>query len=91
MRASSCGATSTAASASIDYADSIGSSTAAALHRRWAGRVVRLRVGWVGRGGSAQLADDDELAMDPDIYWLHSRGHYGNGLHIRPRGLHVSL
>ena len=74
-----------------DYAAGVAHDAAARINRRWAGRLVRLRVGWVGSGGSAQLADDDELVMGPNIYWLHSRGHYGNGVHIRPRDRHVSL
>jgi hypothetical protein len=53
--------------------------------------MVRLRIGWFGGGGSAQLANDDLLATDPDIAWLHKKGHYGNGIRVRPRDIHVSL
>ena len=74
-----------------DYAVGVAHDAAARINMRWAGRLVRLRVGWVGNGGSAQLADDDELVMDPDISWLHWRGHYGNGRRVRARQLHVSL
>ena len=74
-----------------DYADGVALRLATTLRRRWAGRLLRLRVGWFGGGGSAQLAYDDVLAQDPDIHWLHSRGHYGNGVNVLPRQLHVSL
>ena len=47
--------------------------------------------GPVQAGGSANLAPTDFLATDEDILWLHSRGHYGNGLRVKPRQLHISL
>jgi len=50
-----------------------------------------LSIEWIGAGGSANLAPTDFLATDEDIRWLHSRGHYGNGLHTEPRQLHISL
>ena len=76
---------------SSDYADGVGADAIERINRRWAGRLIRLRVEWVGSGGSAQLAGDDLIACDEDVSWLHRRGHYGNGLHVRPRQLHVSL
>ena len=76
---------------SSDYADGVAAETIERVNRRWAGRLVRLRVAWVGSGGSAQLADDDPIACDEDVTWLHRRGWYGNGQHVRPRGLHMSL
>ena len=74
-----------------DYAAGVAREAVVRLNERWAGRLVRLRIGWVGGGGSVQLAKDDELAMDPDVWWLHSRGWYGSGINVLPRGLHVSL
>ena len=61
------------------------------INHRWRGRLVRLRVAWVGSGGSAQLDEADPLVLDPDISWLHRRGYYGNGVECLPRQLHVSL
>ena len=76
---------------SSDYADGVGADAVERINRRWAGRLIRLRVEWVGGGGSAQLSHDDLISSDEDVRWLHSRGHYGNGIHVRPRQLHVSL
>ena len=74
-----------------DYADGVAAEAADRLNTRWRGRLVRLRVAWVGCGGSAQLADDDPIASDEDVRWLHRRGWYGNGQRVRARDLHVSL
>ena len=74
-----------------DYAAGVAHDTVARINQRWAGRLVRLRVAWVGGGGSIQLAHNDPFVNDPDVYWLHSRGWYGNGINVRARGLHVSL
>ena len=74
-----------------DYNPDVAAEAVARLNARWSGRLVRLRVSWLGNGGAAYLAEDDELAMDEDISWLHRRGWYGNGVNVLPRGLHVSL
>ena len=74
-----------------DYHAGIAEHSVERINQRWRGRLLRLRVGWVGRGGSAQLAHDDVLANDPDVYWLHSRGWYGNGVNVRARDLHGAL
>ena len=74
-----------------DYADGVAADAADRLNRRWRGRLVRLRVAWVGGGGSIQLDHNDPIASDEDVRWLHQRGWYGNGLHVRPRDLHISL
>ena len=50
-----------------------------------------LDVASIGGGGSANLSLRDFQATDEDILWLHSRGHYGSGLHVKPRQLHISL
>ena len=74
-----------------DYGDGVAAEVVERLNSRWRGRLVRLRISWVGGGGSVQLATDDLLYNDSDAWWLHSRGWYGNGLHVLPRKLHVSL
>ena len=74
-----------------DYNRSVALDAVERMNARWHGRLVRLRIDWMGSGGAAYLANDDPLAMDPDISWLHPRGWYGNGHHVKPRGLHVSL
>ena len=74
-----------------DYYAGVAEDAVARINQRWCGRLVRLRVAWVGGGGSIQLSDADPLAGDPDVRWLHRRGHYGNGVRVRAHGLHVSL
>ena len=74
-----------------DYYAGVAEDAVARINQGWCGRLVRLRVAWVGGGGSIQLSDADPLAGDPDVRWLHRRGHYGNGVRVRARGLHVSL
>ena len=74
-----------------DYHNGVAEEAVDRINQRWRGRLVRLRVAWVGGGGSIQLADGDPFVCDPDVYWLHSRGWYGNGVNVRARGLHVSL
>ena len=74
-----------------DYTHGVAHDAVDRINLRWRGRLVRLRVGWVGGGGSIQLSDDDPFACDPDIWWLQKKGHYGNGVNCLPRGLHVSL
>ena len=74
-----------------DYCAGVAEDGVERINRRWRGRLARLKVSWIGGGGSIQLADDDPLASDPDVRWLHSRGYYGNGVLTRVSGLHVSL
>ena len=74
-----------------DYCAGVAEDGVERINRRWRGRLVRLRIAWIGGGGSIQLADDDPLVMDEDVRWMHRRGHYGNGLRVRARQLHVSL
>ena len=74
-----------------DYGAGVAADAADRINQRWAGRMIRLGIAWVGGGGSAQLSFDDLLASDPDVRWLHSRGWYGNGMNCPPRQLHVSL
>ena len=74
-----------------DYGDGVAVEAVERLNGRWRNRLLRLRISWVGGGGSVQLATDDFLYNDSDVWWLHSRGWYGNGLRVKPRNLHVSL
>ena len=74
-----------------DYALGIAEQCINTINDRWRGRLVRLKVSWIGRGGSIQLARDDPLAGDDYIRWLHSRGWYGNGVNCRPRQPNISL
>jgi hypothetical protein len=74
-----------------DYGDGVAEAAVARLNQRYAGQWLMLQIEWIGGGGSANLSPKDFLAMDEDVWWLHSRGHYGNGVHIKPRQLHVSL
>ena len=76
---------------SSDYADGVAEHSVRILKERWLGRLIRLKVACFGNGGSAQLAADDPLASGDHIRWLHSRGWYGNGVHVKARCLHVSL
>ena len=61
------------------------------INARWAGQWLPLRVSRYTCGGTIELARDDLLYNDPDIWWLHSRGYYGNGRYTRVRQLHISL
>ena len=74
-----------------DYAAGTAEHCVNTINERWRGRLVRLKVSWIGGGGSIQLACDDPLACDDYIGWVHRRGWYGNGVNCRPRDLHVSL
>ena len=74
-----------------DYCAGIAEDAIDRINQRWRGRLVRLRVAWVGGGGSLQLAADDPFVCDPDIWWLQKKGYYGNGVKCLPRQLHVSL
>ena len=74
-----------------DYYPGVATAAVERINERWRGRLVRLNVAWMGCGASAQLAEEDDMARDVDIRWLHSRGYYGNGRLTRVRGLHVSL
>ena len=68
-----------------DWADGFAESGADNINGRWRGREVVLKISWFGSGGTAFLAEDDDLAMDYDLAWLYARGWYSD------RGLHVSL
>ena len=74
-----------------DYGQGIAREAVNRINARWAGEWIPLKIKRYGSGGSVELSWDDMLYQDEDIYWLHSRGHYGNGVKCLPRQLHVSL
>ena len=57
----------------------------------WADRFHVLDIEWVGEGGAAMIRATDPIAENLLISWTHKLGYYGNGVHVRPRQLHVSL
>jgi hypothetical protein len=74
-----------------DYWPGIASDAVARLNARWRGHNVVFKIGRWTSGGTVELSKDDDIANDPDVHWLHSRGYYGNGVRVDPRHLHVSL
>ena len=57
----------------------------------WANSFHVLDIEWVGEGGAAMIRATDPIVENLLIKWAHRNGHYGNGLHTKPRQLHVSL
>ena len=74
-----------------DYGEQVLHDAVDRINKRWAGEWVPLRIERYTCGGTIELAMDDLLYNDPDIWWLHSRGYYGNGRMTRVRKLHISL
>jgi hypothetical protein len=74
-----------------DYHIEIVTEAVKRINERWAGQWLPLRIKRWTSGGTIELAWDDMLAQDEDVWWLHSRGYYGNGRHTRVRQLHISL
>ena len=74
-----------------DYWPGIAVDAVSRINDRWRGRDVVLKLYRWTNGGTVELAEDDGIANDPDVYWLHSRGYYGSGVHTDARQLHVSL
>lgn len=74
-----------------DYSTEVLRDAVERLNRRWAGQWVPLRISHYTCGGTIVLAKDDLLYNDEDVWWLHSRGWYGNGRNVDPRRLHISL
>ena len=74
-----------------DYHIEIVTEAVERINKRWAGQWVPLRISRYGRGGTIELAEDDMLYQDEDIWWLHKKGFYGNGRRVRARQLHISL
>ena len=74
-----------------DYWAGIALDAVARINERWRGRNIVFKIARWTSGGTVELAEDDDIATDDDVRWLHSRGYYGNGIHIDPRRLHMSL
>jgi hypothetical protein len=68
-----------------DYWAGIARDAVSRINERWSGRSVILKLRRWTNGGTVELARCEELALDEDIAWLHSRGYYND------RKLHVSL
>ena len=68
-----------------DYGPGVADHCIDIINERWRGRLIRLKITWVGSGGAAFLAEDDALGLDYDIAWLYARGWYAD------RGMHISL
>jgi hypothetical protein len=68
-----------------DYGAGIARDAVSRINQRWSGRFVIIHLKQWTNGGTVELAWYDDLALDEDIAWLHSRGHYYK------RKLHISL
>ena len=62
-----------------------------AINAAWAVRHHVLDIEWVGKGGAATVRGSDPVSQGLVIQVAHRCGHYGNGVHVKPRQLHVSL
>ena len=76
---------------SCDYPAGVAEALCGAINAAWADRYHVLDIEWVGKGGAAMVRGSDPVSEDPLIQWAHSCGHYGNGVHVKPRQLHISL
>ena len=74
-----------------DYNIEIVTEAVERINKRWSGQWLPLRINRWTSGGTIELAWDDMLHQDEDIWWLHSRGYYGNGRRTKARKLHISL
>ena len=61
------------------------------INAAWSDRFHVLIVERIGQGGAAMIHAEDPVTQDLLIQVAHACGYYGNGLHIEPRQLHVSL
>ena len=68
-----------------DYSAGIARDAVTRINERWRGRDVVLQLRRWTNGGTVELSRYEELALDEDIIWLHSRGYYYE------RNLHISL
>jgi hypothetical protein len=68
-----------------DYGAGIAREAIARINQRWSNRFVLIHLKRWTNSGTVELAWYEELALDEDIAWLHSRGHYYD------RQLHISL
>ena len=62
-----------------------------AINAAWAERYHVLDIEWFGKGGAAMVRGSDPVSQDLVIQVAHRCGLYGNGVHVKPRQLHVSL
>ena len=74
-----------------DYPKGVAELVRDQINAAWSNRFHVLIVEWVGEGAAAMIHAEDLITQDPLIAWAHRNGHYGNGLHTKPRQLHVSL
>jgi hypothetical protein len=68
-----------------DYGKGVAEDAVRRLRNKYAGEWLPLRMAYYTSGDAVVLADDDVLATDDDISWLHSRGSYWK------RPVHISL
>ena len=76
---------------SSDYPKGVAELVRDHINAVWADRFHVLDIEWVGEGGAAMIRATDPIAENLLNSWAHKVGYYGNGLHVRPRQLHVSL
>ena len=74
-----------------DYPAGVAEVLCEAINAAWAGRFHVLDIEWFGKGGAAMVRGSDPVSQDLVIQVAHRCGHYGNGVHVKPRQLHVSL
>ena len=76
---------------SSDYPEGVAELVRDHINAVWAGHYYVLDIEWVREGGAAMTRATDPIAENLLISWAHKVGYYGNGVHVRPRQLHVSL
>ena len=76
---------------SCDYPTGVAEVLCEAINAAWADRFHVLDIEWFGKGGAAMVRGSDPVSQDVVIQVAHRCGHYGNGVHVKPRQLHVSL
>ena len=76
---------------SSDYPKGVAEQVRDHINAVWANCYYVLDIEWVGEGGAAMIRGTDPIAENMLISWAHKVGYYGNGVHVRPRQLHVSL
>ena len=74
-----------------DYPAGVAGVLREAINAAWAERYHVLDIEWFGKGGAAMVRGSDPVSQDLVIQVAHRCGHYGNGVHVKPRQLHVSL
>ena len=74
-----------------DYPPGVAEALREAINAAWAERYHVLDIEWFGNGGAAMVRGSDPVSQDLVIQVAHRCGHYGNGVRVKPRQLHVSL